>query len=1229
MPGGTDGPRISDTTCKAITVFSTSSTVDSLSSPTASLYPFTSTSLAGIHPAFPAHNMQGGHAYLPSPRLYPAVLPGLVSPTIPSLTPTNGALGVSEAPVVGLAYERYNGVRVSSDCNGVATTGTNRTAASLAYVSRMQDGFPYGLSGVPSIPGYNYTNDLYNYVSNGFPRKSRICSYCTKVFTRSTTRRYHEKRCPLLRAAGSLIKGNALTASLRKSPLSSPNNLTKSSSEFNSPSREDSLDDSHTGITTEPPPLVSVSQASVPQQRPIPFSSTAHIAVDLAPETRCENSLFSSSKLPLVINDSLARPGSHVSWQFDSYFAAYDQSMPRALSSVIDYNNGNVDQNRNALLAVKPHVMLTRDSSPFNSRSTASNAQILSEVEADADKQRSSSETVFSPLSGISQSLGESPLNDDVGGNAIKTYEQSLVMSSSLINGVLKSEALRMNGVYMPCHKGNVTITKAFDVEHGNKKETFVPPLTNHRLSAEETFTVDKDSRVSSLDYNGHHTSVDIEGHQYNGGIKSHSDEETTTASFAKKRISMTRDYIIDDNVTACKKFCLLCKEKVEHTEDHRRMHQKYKPNSCRYCGQRFIKLSMRISHQRLHHAPEVFRCVVCSKCVISRFGMRQHVRREHRSLSCQLKCRFCSCNVQHVNELHDHFKSHWHLVDPSERASIGYLRIGSPRPSLFPFDVDETPPDFPHSADSKASPDSPIDMSTESRKHFAYTGVAPPDVVEHATLINGGRNFGSKEMEYCKLCEKDYPKSFMRYHERDHADQKPYSCPICNKRFGYKNNMKSHMKLHAGIKPYQCQVCMAKFTRGSTLRRHARRHGVRNNDLWDFYVEKNKVTQAMSVSNHIYGNSDVVVKVLNAGLDAHQNPRISSSLCAISPSDDVKIDSMIKFSQLSSLDLPVSGNLYNQNQSVIASAKESNVQPFRSTPSYSGHPRGYSATAAAVAVLPQTPLPPAIIYVGHHQPFQNDALDFSIPEKRGKMSAVISTDPLEKDSGTFCGFYQAAEPEPFDETPIFSSIKDEKNISFYHSKYSPSINVTRSDSAIGDDLDHRRSSLGIELAASNQNHALLSSRWCVSTSGDSMERYMNLPFQANFSLPSHQPGIHPHNYDIAQRNLTSVNDIATQASLCCFSRYSNNIGFGVDDSNSMPLDMSRKLDVDGRNKCPVTSRTTYQCKFCDCQFSRESYYRTHQQLHQGDCPFYCFSCQKDCRTFTGYTDHIVQHLGR
>jgi phage FluMu protein Com len=67
-------------------------------------------------------------------------------------------------------------------------------------VEGQHSSFPYGISGV-AMPNYAYTGDLYQFTSNGYPRKSRTCSYCAKVFTRSTTRRYHEKRCPRLRAA--------------------------------------------------------------------------------------------------------------------------------------------------------------------------------------------------------------------------------------------------------------------------------------------------------------------------------------------------------------------------------------------------------------------------------------------------------------------------------------------------------------------------------------------------------------------------------------------------------------------------------------------------------------------------------------------------------------------------------------------------------------------------------------------------------------------------------------------------------------------------------------------------------------------------------------------------------------------------------------------------------------------------------------------------------------------
>ncbi|KAM4728869.1 uncharacterized protein FYW61_011697 [Anableps anableps] len=60
---------------------------------------------------------------------------------------------------------------------------------------------------------------------------------------------------------------------------------------------------------------------------------------------------------------------------------------------------------------------------------------------------------------------------------------------------------------------------------------------------------------------------------------------------------------------------------------------------------------------------------------------------------------------------------------------------------------------------------------------------------------------------------------------QRSHQAQKPYSCSLCDKRFGYSSHLVSHIRIHTGEKPYCCEDCGKCFSRRETLVRHAVTH--------------------------------------------------------------------------------------------------------------------------------------------------------------------------------------------------------------------------------------------------------------------------------------------------------------------------------------------------------------------------------------------------------------------
>ncbi|KAL0858568.1 hypothetical protein ABMA27_012418 [Loxostege sticticalis] len=265
------------------------------------------------------------------------------------------------------------------------------------------------------------------------------------------------------------------------------------------------------------------------------------------------------------------------------------------------------------------------------------------------------------------------------------------------------------------------------------------------------------------------------------------------------------------------------------HTANQAREHEKWHNGytyECQLCSQKFRKPTSYLTHMRKRHPTEHV-CNICGHSFVGSHGLRMHKSkahaREHEKQEIQESDqKFCSeCNIQFISL--DAWKRHilssvTHALGNESNTTClacgAQVAGASLRAHLLQHERADAGPRVQREKSAARLPCEQCGTNFVNRSKLQA----------HIKRIHLGLKYNKNIV--CEVCgKKCTSNASLKYHQRTHTGERPFSCTLCAKRFADKNQLRIHVRTHTGERPYCCAVCGKRFSQKPALNRHYRVH--------------------------------------------------------------------------------------------------------------------------------------------------------------------------------------------------------------------------------------------------------------------------------------------------------------------------------------------------------------------------------------------------------------------
>ncbi|XP_037869668.1 zinc finger protein ZFP2 [Bombyx mori] len=267
----------------------------------------------------------------------------------------------------------------------------------------------------------------------------------------------------------------------------------------------------------------------------------------------------------------------------------------------------------------------------------------------------------------------------------------------------------------------------------------------------------------------------------------------------------------------------------ISHTMNQARDHEKWHNGhtyECLLCGMKFRKPTSYLTHKRKRH-PSKYICNLCGESFIGAHGLLMHKTKAHKSSESNPEDGspgegFCAeCDIRFTTL--EAWKRHMicsinHRYDNSLKCKICNIKYSSA--DSFTVHMKE----HLKSLKRHRGPPGDTGQTKVACDQCGGSFANKSKLQAHINRMHLGIKYNKDIV--CEVCGKKFSSNaFLRYHQRIHTGEKPYSCETCSRRFTEKNQLRIHVRTHTGEKPYCCIVCGRSFSQKPALNRHYRTH--------------------------------------------------------------------------------------------------------------------------------------------------------------------------------------------------------------------------------------------------------------------------------------------------------------------------------------------------------------------------------------------------------------------